>query len=102
LLIQPPSVTAVVDRLERQGLVKRTASRTDLRTRQVNLTAQGRKLTSGLLLGHARQIRSLFDGLSRRERDALTGLLGKVESRLVDLASGPANRSLPKGQGSSE
>src|SRR5436309_11664655 len=44
LFIQPPSVTAVVDRLERLGFVKRSESKADLRVRCVGLTGQGRKL----------------------------------------------------------
>src|ERR1700731_4431170 len=37
LLIRPPSVTGVVDRLERAGLVERTGSPTDLRAKQIGL-----------------------------------------------------------------
>ena len=39
LLIRPPSVTGVVDRLERAQLVARTDSATDLRVKQVALDA---------------------------------------------------------------
>src|SRR5947207_13806955 len=42
LLIRPPSVTGVVDRLERAGLVVRDSSPTDLRVKQVALTDKGR------------------------------------------------------------
>src|SRR5438309_10975549 len=38
LLIRPPSVTGVVDRLERTGLVARESSPDDLRAKQVGLT----------------------------------------------------------------
>src|SRR5437764_13681043 len=44
LLIRPPGVTGVVDRLERMGLVHRDASPTDLRAKQVSLTQKGRHL----------------------------------------------------------
>src|SRR5258707_14625757 len=40
LLIRPPSVTTVVDRLERAGLVRRESVPTDLRAKHVVLTAQ--------------------------------------------------------------
>src|SRR5262245_39477999 len=43
LLVRPPSVTGVVDRLERAGLVVRDASPTDLRAKEVRLTARGRQ-----------------------------------------------------------
>src|SRR5512133_1781280 len=35
LLVRPPSVTSVVDRLERVGVVARTAAKGELRARQV-------------------------------------------------------------------
>src|SRR5438445_7501536 len=44
LLIRPPSVTGVVDRLERAGLVVRDGSPTDLRSKRVNLTERGRQI----------------------------------------------------------
>src|SRR5262245_25784325 len=44
LLIQPPSVTGVVDRLERAGLVERKPDPDDLRATLVGLTTSGRQL----------------------------------------------------------
>src|SRR5216684_7020521 len=38
LIIRPPSVTGVVDRLERLGLVTRVGVKDDLRVKQVTLT----------------------------------------------------------------
>ena len=86
LFIQPPSVTAVVDRLERQGLVKRSGSKADLRVRCVRLTSPGRKLLAEVLEGHAEQIENLFRGLSAAERATLQNLLGKFEEHLKKLA----------------
>src|SRR5262245_43600889 len=42
LLVRPPSVTGVVDRLQRAGLVVRGESRGDLRSKPLSLTARGR------------------------------------------------------------
>src|SRR5437016_1502421 len=56
LLIRPPSVTGVVDRLERAGLVVRVGSPTDLRAKQVALTPQGRQLVERVLAVHGKQI----------------------------------------------
>ena len=44
LLIRPPSVTGVVDRLERLAFVERTNSSQDMRAKYVRLTAAGREL----------------------------------------------------------
>jgi len=86
LLIQPPSVTGVVDRLERQGLVERHTSPADLRVRRVNLTPAGRKLVAKVLAAHGDQIRSLFAGLRPQEQEDLLGLLGQLEAHLGALA----------------
>src|SRR5262245_53754258 len=44
LLVRPPSMTGVVGRLERNGLVRRVASPTDQRSKHVKLTPAGRRL----------------------------------------------------------
>jgi DNA-binding MarR family transcriptional regulator len=91
LFIQPPSVTGVVDRLERQGLVQRTELKTDLRVRRVRLTPEGRKLAAKVLEGHAGKIESLFGGHRPQELDALVDLLKKLESHLGTLAHGESD-----------
>src|SRR6516162_1940876 len=52
LLIRPPSVTGVVDRLERAHLVVRDGSPTDSRAKLVALTPPGRALVERVLAGH--------------------------------------------------
>lgn len=86
LFIQPPSVTGVVDRLERLGYVKRSGSKEDLRVRCVRLTSDGRDLLVQVLEHHAEKIESLFRGLSKEEREALGQLLAKFEEHLKKLA----------------
>src|SRR4051794_13254810 len=44
LLVRPPSVTGIVDRLQRLGLVQRDETPHDLRAKQVVLTPKGRQL----------------------------------------------------------
>jgi MarR family transcriptional regulator, 2-MHQ and catechol-resistance regulon repressor len=86
LFIQPPSVTAVVDRLERLGYVKRSGSKEDLRVRCVRLTSQGRRLLAEVLEHHLKKVESLFRGLSMSERATLGKLLAKFEEHLRTLA----------------
>jgi DNA-binding MarR family transcriptional regulator len=88
LLIRPPSVTAVVDRLERRGLVKRSLLRTDMRVRQVSLTPQGRQLVARVLVGHSQRICALFAGLAPQERQTLLEGLRKLDAHLVTLTNG--------------
>jgi DNA-binding MarR family transcriptional regulator len=89
LLIQPPSVTGVVDRLERQGFVQRRPSRTDLRVRQLSLTRPGRALMAEVLAGHAERVQSLFAGLQPEEQKTMLGLLQRLEAHLQTLVSPP-------------
>jgi DNA-binding MarR family transcriptional regulator len=86
LFIQPPSVTAAVDRLEREGLVKRHEFKGDLRVRQVSLTPQGKELVSLILAGHEKQIESLFAENRGDELDTLVALLGKLQAHLGKMA----------------
>lgn len=87
LLIRPPSVTGVVDRLERAGLVVRTGSPTDLRAKQVGLTADGRRLVRQVLENHGRQIERVLAGLTAPEQAELHRLLGRLGRHLEGLAA---------------
>lgn len=90
MLIQPPSVTGAVDRLERLGLVRRASSPTDLRVRHLSLTTQGRDLISRVLVGHADRVRSLFAGLRLDEQETILQLLNRLKAHLEVLATSPA------------
>src|SRR5437763_191108 len=78
LLIRPASVTGVVDRLERAGLVLRNSSPTDLRAKQVALTSQGRQIVDRVLAIHGGQIEALLGGLSPAEQAELHRLLSRL------------------------
>jgi DNA-binding MarR family transcriptional regulator len=82
MLLQPPSVTGAVDRLERLALVQRSDSKSDLRVRRLRLTPAGRKLVNQVLAGHAAQVKSLFGGLNATELDCLLELLEKMQNHL--------------------
>src|SRR5438309_7608599 len=75
LLIRPPSVTGLVDRLERARLVVRDGSPTDLRAKQIALTRAGRKLVQRVLAVHERQMSAVLTGLDSEEQQELHRLL---------------------------
>jgi DNA-binding MarR family transcriptional regulator len=85
LLIRPPSVTSVVDRLERAKLVTRGDSATDLRTKQVVLTPRGRELVERVLAVHGAQIEAVMGALSSEEQAELQGLLRRLEEHMAVL-----------------
>jgi DNA-binding MarR family transcriptional regulator len=88
LLIRPPSVTGVVDRLERAGLVSRGESPTDLRAKQVALTPRGRQLVERVLTVHSARIEAVMGALKPAEQAELSRLLGRLEGHLEGLLAG--------------
>ena len=72
------SMTAAVDRLERLGLVVRTSSPSDRRTRVVELTVQGKRLATSCFERHAKDLEALMSVLSEREMEQLYGSLKKL------------------------
>jgi DNA-binding MarR family transcriptional regulator len=85
LFIRPPSVTGVVDRLQRAGLVAREGSPTDLRAKRVALTEQGRLLVERVLAVHHDQINGIMSGLNGKEQQELHRLLHMLGRHLEEL-----------------
>jgi DNA-binding MarR family transcriptional regulator len=99
LLIRPPSVTGLVDRLERSGLVRRVVSQDDLRVRRIQLTAAGRHLVERILSGHDRQVSKVLAGLSAAEQMQLQRLLGSWGRHLQSLVDNENSESAAEGSG---
>jgi len=78
LLVSNGNATAVVDRLEKDGLVLRTQSDQDRRTVFVALTPQGLADFEGLASDHEREVDRLFGGLSEPDLDSLTEILKRM------------------------
>ncbi len=85
LLIRPPSVTGLVDRLERARLVARDDSPTDLRARPVSLTRSGRRLVQRVLAVHSEQVEAVMAGLTAEQQEQLQGLLVQWRQYLEGL-----------------
>lgn len=85
LLIRPPSVTSVVDRLEQSGLVTRCTSSIDLRAKSVQLTARGRGLLARIGRRHPERLRELLGGFRARDTAELRRLMQRMADHLEDL-----------------
>ncbi|WP_199487382.1 MarR family winged helix-turn-helix transcriptional regulator [Actinomadura spongiicola] len=72
------SLTGLVDRTERNGLVRREPDPHDQRAVRVALTPEGRALIDDFYAETCRRVERLAAGLSRAERDALSGALGRI------------------------
>jgi DNA-binding MarR family transcriptional regulator len=85
LLIRPPSVTAVVGRLQHLGLVARQPAPDDQRARQISLTPAGRKLVDRVMADHARRVEAVLAGLSMEEQKYLFTMLEKLGAHVTAL-----------------
>ena len=76
------TLTVMVDRLERLGLIERRPHETDRRSFLVVLTAAGEKHFARHHGYHLKLAEEIFAGLSAEELETFEGLLGKVLERL--------------------
>jgi DNA-binding MarR family transcriptional regulator len=81
LRLAKSSLTGLVDRTERNGLVRRETDPQDMRAVRVALTPQGRRLAEEFYTETCRRVDELAAALGAAERDVLASLLGRV---LVD------------------
>ena len=86
LLIRPPSVTGVVDRLVRDGLVTRAALPADRRVKQIELTEKGRQRIAAILAVHGGQVQKILSGLSPSDQGEFNRLLVRLGEHLESLA----------------
>lgn len=85
LELDKSSVTGLVDRAERRGLVARAPSPADGRAVLVRLTDAGRTLVTEAAVLFAADVSSLLDGLPHRDRASLARIVSRV---LVAHAAG--------------
>lgn len=81
LLVSNGNATTVVDRLEKDGLVRRVPSETDRRSVHVMLTAEGLARFERLAVDHEAEVSRLFAGLSEADLDAMTDILKRSGAR---------------------
>jgi MarR family 2-MHQ and catechol resistance regulon transcriptional repressor len=72
------SMTAVVDRLERRGLILRTPSPDDRRAKVLKLSRKGRTAVKDAFSRHAADLESAMAVLTHREKRQLRALLKKL------------------------
>lgn len=72
------AMTAVLDRLEEQGLIRREIDAEDRRARRVTITEKGRNLINRALDQRMAQHRALNATLTLEERETLSALLRKL------------------------
>jgi DNA-binding MarR family transcriptional regulator len=91
LRLQPPTVTKMVQRMEKAGFLLRAPDREDERVSRVYLTEQGRAVRANIERFWSRMERTVFEGFAEREMQQLGGFLARMRDNLFgayDLESG--------------
>jgi DNA-binding MarR family transcriptional regulator len=78
LLVSNGNATAVVDRLETDGLVRRTPSDVDRRTVFVSLTPEGLAAFERYADDHEAEVSRIFGHLTEQDLDLLTDILKRA------------------------
>ena len=86
LLRSNPNMTAVIDNLERDGLVRRERSAEDRRVVRVSLTTEGEKVIREVFPGHAARVTECFSPLTAPEQEQLGALCKKLGLGIATLA----------------
>ena len=86
MMVTRPTITGLLDSLERRGLLIRGAGAEDGRQRAVRLTRKGRHVVNRLLPQIHRFERDLLGCLSKRELLELHRSVAKLQHRLTALA----------------
>jgi MarR family transcriptional regulator, lower aerobic nicotinate degradation pathway regulator len=78
LELDKSSVTGLVDRAEKRGLVRRTVSAEDRRAFRVSLTTLGRKLVAQVATEFQAEITTALASLSDSDQTTLSGLASRI------------------------
>jgi DNA-binding MarR family transcriptional regulator len=82
---QNSTVTGIIDRMEREGLVTRERSREDRRVVYIKLTAKGRDLAQEIPVEPMEIFRGALESLSAQEMKELMRILTKVAKRVRSI-----------------
>jgi DNA-binding MarR family transcriptional regulator len=91
------TVTGIVDRMERDGLVQRLRSETDRRVVMIRLTDEGKALAEKIPLESMQIFTTALASLTKDEREQLTKLLLKVTDRVAKEVEAAEARVLTEG-----
>ena len=76
------NVTALVDALEEEGLVRRKPHPTDRRATVIEMTTQGERMMERIYDEHRAAVAELFAGLGEEDREELSRMLGALREAL--------------------
>ena len=89
LMVTNGNLTALVERLAQEKLIRRATSPSDKRMSIISLTPSGKRTLDAMTPAHRKWVVGMFGGLSPDERDQLYTLLGKLRTSIRDSLSQP-------------
>ena len=85
MLVTPPNITGIIDRLESRGLIRRIAHERDRRATIIELTPKGKALQGDVAEKYRLFMQNSLRGLTADEQKALRDLLAKVQEGMSKL-----------------
>jgi DNA-binding MarR family transcriptional regulator len=82
MLVNRSNVTALLDRMEKTGLVRRNQVPGDRRINSVTLTPKGGKVLLDVEKKYMEEVEAIMGVLSKKELEELTAALGRVREKL--------------------
>jgi DNA-binding MarR family transcriptional regulator len=82
MLVNRADITSLVDRMEKSGLVLRTATPEDRRYNVVKLSTRGRKLLTQVEPLYAKEVKKIMAAFGEAEQKRLITMLEKIRSSI--------------------
>lgn len=79
MTVSRANITGLVDRLEKDGLVRREQDPTDRRILRAQITTRAMQLLEGMLPIHNKFVQQFMNVLTLQEKEQLLTLLGKLQ-----------------------
>ena len=86
ILLRSGSMTYVVDKLEKKGLLERVYCEVDKRITYMSITTRGGELMNSIFPEHAENIESIMSALTVEEQELAIGLIKKLGLSVKDLS----------------
>ena len=83
LMLAPPSMTRLIDRLEERGLIERRRDHEDRRKVLATITAEGRRLVSAIPFLEGTPIRTAVDRMTVADRDRIAAAMREFNTAVV-------------------
>ena len=86
ILLSSGSMTYVVDKLEKKGLIERVFCKEDKRVTYMSITDAGNELIEEIFPSHEKRINELMSALTETEQETAIDLLRKLGLSIKDLS----------------